>query len=121
MFTIYSFEGLSSGLETCAESQTLIFSFFTFFKQYFTTELYLNKLYFNTHTSVKNPLKIAKINSKKENNFCTSFNAQGWAVSPNIHRSGNRRKGAGNLNVCPANGFTPFVRAFCGIVSFLCS
>lgn len=128
MFTICSFEGLSSGLEHVLKAKlsviiiivvVIIFSLFL----NSILKLYLKKLYFNTHVSVQKPSWNSKKHhqQKKKSHFCTSCvlfycPGLGTVVSDLPHRK-NPIKRTVKLNVCPANCFIPFSRAFFRILS----
>lgn len=134
MFTICSFEGLSSGLEHVLKAKlsvtviiiVVVIIFFTFFKQYFKI-VFKETVFQHTCECSKpsrNSKKTAAAAAAKKSHFCTSCvlfycPRLDTVVSDLHHRKKIVIKRTVKLNFCPANCFIPFSRAFFRIL-FLC-
>lgn len=123
VFTICSFEGLSSGLEHVLKAKLsviiiiIVIIFFTFFKQYF--KIVFKETVFQHTCECSKPSQNSKKQQQQQQKkkkkivisvpvvFC--FTAQGWAQLCLIFiTEKNHIKRTVKLNFCPANCFIPF-------------
>lgn len=130
MFTICSFEGLSSGLEHVLKAKLSVIIivvgiiFFTFFKQYFKIVFKETVLQHTCECSKPswNSKKQQQQKKKKKRSFLYQLcfvllPKAGHSCVWSSSQKKNHIKRTVKLNFCPANCFIPFSRAFFRILS----